>query len=216
MDGSVSDAELLRFANIRSDGAPIDGGVAYAIAESRATFTNGVDVIMQDDVMRGGCEVVSLVVVLDSMGVEVTAEEIADDYLVQDGSFATGYAGSPYTTGGGFPPGLVKAANVCLEMRGSSLRAHDMTGTRFADLETLVEAGYPIMVWSTLYLDEPMWSGIYEGDLQWYDNEHCVVVYGIEGDKVLVSDSIDGMVERDRAEFERIYDACGRMAMAVY
>lgn len=216
VDGNVSDAELLRYATVKSDGASLDGGAAYAIVDSQATFTDSVGVIMQDEVMRGGCEVVSLVVVLDSMGIDVSADEIAEDYLVQDGSFATGYVGSPYTTGGGFPPGLVKAANLCLEVHNSSLRAHDLTGTPFEGLESIVNDGYPVMVWSTLYLDEPMWADIYEGTLQWYDNEHCVVVYGVNDDTILVSDPIDGMVERDRAEFERIYNACGCMALAIY
>ena len=53
--------------------------------------------------------------------------------------------------------------------------------------------------------------------VEWYHNEHCVVLYGFDltNNTVLVSDPIDGLVERELDRFREIYEKAGRMAMVI-
>ena len=181
-----------------------------------ADYTSHVGEQLQNLIMYGGCELISLNIALQSMGFDTDIEQIVDDFLEIDGNFATGYAGSPYDYGGGFPPGVAAAANGYLESIGATVRAHNLTGLAFEDLAALVNRGYPVMVWSTMELEEPYFSGEYEGDSEWYINEHCVVLYGFDGDYALVSDPLDGYVERDLQWFADVYEQCGSMAIAIF
>ncbi|MCI7505353.1 MAG: hypothetical protein MSA55_05190, partial [Coriobacteriaceae bacterium] len=78
----------------------------------------------------------------------------------------------------------------------------------------LVEGGYPVSIWVTEGMVAP--SNVEpSGDYLWYWPEHCITVYGAEGDRVLVCDTIYGMAEYSRAEFVEIYEACGSMSTAI-
>ena len=68
-----------------------------------AEYTSHVVAKMQNSVMSGGCELVSLGIALESMGIDADLEKIADEFLDVDGHFATGYSGSPYSQGAGYP-----------------------------------------------------------------------------------------------------------------
>ena len=181
-----------------------------------ANYTARVGEKMQNSLMCGGCEIVSLGIVLESMGIDADLERIADDFLNVDGHFATGYSGSPYSEGAGFPPGIAAVANGYLESIGSKARAHDLTGQSFDELKDLVKKGYPVLVWSTMELEDPQFTNIFDGDVEWYDNEHCVVLYAVNGDEALVSDPLEGLVTRDVVRFADIYEQCGKHAVSVY
>ena len=68
-----------------------------------------------------------------------------------------------------------------------------------------------------MLLDEPWFSYFQDDDTKdaWCDNEHCVVLYGVDGDSVLVSDPLEGLVEGDAEAFAQIYEACGSRAVLV-
>lgn len=183
---------------------------------SQAEFTDHVAEKIQFGVMDGGCEIVSLGIALESMGIDADLDSIVRDYLDLNGSYATGYSGSPYSVGAGYPAGIVEAANEYLGELSSTYSAHDLTGSSFDDLKQIVERGYPVLVWTTMGCAEPHFTGITDHKVEWYSNEHCVVMYGFDGPSVLASDPIDGLVERDEKRFRHVYDACGNMALAIY
>lgn len=178
-------------------------------------YTERVGEKRQTALMDGGCELVSLAIVLDALGLNPDIHRIVADHLVIDGHFATGYSGDPYQRGGGYPAGIVDAANGYLDAQGSNVRAHDITGASAELLEVYVQKGYPVMVWTTMGFTEPQFAGAFDNGLEWYSNEHCVVLYGVDGDKVLVSDPMDGLIVRDAQRFAEIYEACGSMAMVL-
>ena len=182
-----------------------------------AAFTGSVGTILQNDIMAGGCEVVSLGIVLESMGVETDLDAIVNDHLNMDGNYLTGYAGDPYYAGGGFAPGIVDAANGYLESTGSSVRAVDLTGSSFDVLSDYVSHGYPVLVWTTMGFEDPDFTGESEDEAGWYNNEHCVVLYGFseDGGIALVSDPLEGYVERETARFADIYEQCGSWAVVL-
>lgn len=152
------------------------------------------------------------------MGYDVAATDIVEEYLPIDPSRTDpgSFLGDPYSGGGAFPPAIVTTANAFLADQGSLARAVDASGTPFDKLLEIVEEGTPVLVWSTMYFAEPSFTGeLLEGGYATYYNEHCVVVYGATDDTVLVSDPLDGLVERDRAEFARLYGACGSYAVFI-
>ena len=156
----------------------------------------------------------SLTVVLRSMGYDVDPLELADNYVDMSGVFPTGFSGSPYTNGGGLPPCIVAAGEAWLGEHAEGYHTHDTTGSPFDALAALVEGGYPVSIWVTEGMVAP--SNVEpSGDYLWYWPEHCITVYGAEGDRVLVCDTIYGMMEYSRAEFVEIYEACGSMSVAI-
>lgn len=177
-------------------------------------YTSKVEHIDQNEILPAGCEIVALAVSLRALGYKVEPEQIADDYLKMDGGKES-YSGSPYEDGGGMPPSIVYAANAWLADHGkevsSRIKAHDLTKTPFNALLDLAKLGYPVLVWVTDGMSEP-WEA---EDGSWYAPEHCVVLYGMKGGKVLVSDSLVGLVKRDKKQFSRIYKLCGKRAVAL-
>lgn len=187
-------------------------------APSRARSASNVGELLQMPALPAGCESVALTAVLASMGFDLGLTDIVDRYLSVDptgADFVTSFAGDPYYSGGALPPALVSAANAYLADQGEragNLRARDITGASFDDLRALSDDGFPVLVWTTMYMTDPEFSGDMRDGWAWYYNEHCVVVYGFEGSDVLVSDPLEGLVRRDASEFRRLYEACGSMA----
>ena len=200
---------------VRDDeGSGETGGLVDPLA-STATYdyAERVSELLQFPTLSGGCEVVSLTALLNAAGFDVTMTELADVYLpTGGGGFVYSYTGTPYYSGGGMPPVMVACGNAYLESEGSSLVLTELSGADFDEVVSIVGRGVPVMVWTTMYMAQPAHTGIFEDGYEWYDNEHCVLVYGANGDTVLVMDPIEGIVERDRDQFEALYDACGKMA----
>ena len=86
----------------------------------------------------------------------------------------------------------------------------------FDELTALVKMGYPVLVWSTMNLEDPQLTGISDGNAEWYSNEHCVVLYALNGNDALVSDPLEGLVTRDASRFAAVYEQCGKHALAIY
>lgn len=181
--------------------------------------------ILQNPELPTGCESVALTMVLKYLGFDLDKTTIADDYLVfGDGNFSIGYMGDPHTEEGAgiFAPGLVKTANDYLETQESARRAFDLSETDFEDLYNYVAAGIPVIVWNTMYLEEPVATDEiceFEGKTyRWFRNEHCMVLCGFDREKniVYIQDPLDGLVERDADKFAEYYNELGKNAMIVH
>ena len=192
---------------LAEDGAESDG----------ASVTSLVQELLQYPELPAGCESVALTCVLNAMGYDVAATEIVESYLSIDPTYSdpNSFLGDPYTGGYAFPSAIIATANAYLADVGSSAYARDASGSTFDELLQTVEAGTPVLVWSTMYFTEPTFTGSSVGPYLTYYNEHCVVLYGFTEDVVYVSDPLEGLVERDRAEFQRLYEACGALAVVI-
>lgn len=204
-----------QFEGIVENGGAITQEGAISLAAQSMVYTWNVREMLQEGVLDTGCEIVSLAVVLRSMGVAADPVSIANEHLDLNGNFADGYIGNPYYGGGGFPAGIVRAANSYLGKVQSSLVAYDLTGSSFDTLVDIVSMGYPVLVWTTTDFEDPYFTGDVQDGYAWYGNEHCVVMYGVENGNVLLNDSLEGIVERDAARFAEIYEKCGSMAVYV-
>lgn len=182
-------------------------------------YTTHVKELLQYPELPTGCESVSLTCVLQAMGYELSKTDIAENYLPVDTvefDFIDHFAGDPSSESGAgaFPPAMVTTANAYLEAQDATEKANDISGCTFEELKAYVDEGYPVMVWTTMYMVEPY--VLYEVDgYPWYINEHCVVLYGVDGESAQVMDPLEGLVERDVSEFARIYEACGSYAMVI-
>lgn len=183
-----------------------------------------VENVKQNPELPTGCESVAATIALKSIGyTDLEKCTIADEYLAKGTNYAVSYVGNPHTSSGAgcFPPAIVSAVNKYLREQGSSLRASDLTGTDLNDLLALVDSGYPVIIWNTQGNVSARTGGAsvtYNGTVyQWYYPEHCMVLYGYdrEKDAVLISDPIDGKVERSYQQFKKNYDATGQYAVVI-
>lgn len=67
-----------------------------------------------------------------------------------------GIAGS----GSAMPPAVVAAAERYLAERSSKLVATDLTGTSFTKIKSMVKRGLPVMVWSTIDAETPVYTSL--------------------------------------------------------
>ena len=205
-----------RFNDLIVDGKKVRDETKRALSNLHVPYASKVQPEYQLPELPSGCEVVSLTMVLRASGFKLDKTEIADTYLVVDGN-EWGFLASPYEeNGGGFPPGIVSAANSYLTEQDTLLKAHDITGSSFDALCALVETGIPVCVWTTLYFDEPNYDYELGATESWFVNEHCVVLYGLQGNKVLIANPLEGLQTVDSTQFARAYEQCGNMALAVY
>lgn len=187
--------------------------------------TLDIQVIFQEPELPTGCESVALTMAFNSLGFSLDKTTIADQYLVYDAeNLARGYVGDPYSYYGAgvFPPGLTETANRFLKEQTANLQAYNITGTEFEELYSYIAEGFPVLIWTTMYYQEPQFSDIvnqYQGiSYQWYANEHCVVLggYDLTQNTVTLFDSLQGEVEIDIQTIQYLYDAIGQYAVVIH
>lgn len=187
---------------------------------SGTTPAHRVGALLQLPEFPSGCEPASLAIALRAWGYPVSIAELVDGgYFTYDASWsqADAYLGDPRGIGSALPPAVVRAATSYLTARNASLAPIELTGKPFKAIGEKAAAGIPVLTWSTVdatwprfTLQRPSVDGY-----PWYTNFHCVVVYGIDGSDVLVSDPLAGLVRRDAARFSALHAACGSMAVAL-
>ena len=192
--------------------------------EGHGTGTR-VDVpeLLQYPDLPTGCETVALTIALRSFGCEIDAVTFASRYLILGDDLIRSFVGDPFSYGGAgiYPPGLVNSAGRYIDAAGASLAAFDLTGADMDALYRLIDSGCPVVVWTTYYFSPPRidyYPYEYDGHtVYWYDNEHCVCLYGYDTEKgfVYVSDPLQGKVAEDADEFADVYERIGRMAMVL-
>jgi len=178
--------------------------------------------IYQTPELPTGCESVALTIAIRAYGYELNKTDIASKYLVYGDDYITAFVGSPFQRGGAgiYSPGLVKTAENYVKSTGAKLCPVDTTGISLDDLYRFIDSGIPVVIWTTYYMSYPQLEGgrTYQGHTySWYDNEHCVCLFGFDkkDGTVKISDPLRGKIAVSAQEFARIYDAIGRMSMVL-
>lgn len=157
--------------------------------------------------------------VLNALGYQVDLGSFIDQYVLNvEGSadMVHAFSGDPAFDGAAFPPVMARAGNAYLRDQNAEWRFVELNEAPFGQVLEEVASGRPVLIWTTQMGDYPMLSGIFAEGYQWYDNEHCVVLYGqTENGNLLVMDPQYGFVERERELFESVYDACGMHGLTV-
>lgn len=186
-------------------------------------FADRVQSMMQVEVgMPGGCEVVSATSLMNAFWYDVSADDVGECLDTEEDGFVHSYSGSPYERGAGYPPVIAKAMNEAAKKATDGTewsKAHEFVvadGAAFDILAMYANAGVPSLVWTTMYMGGPQFTGIYDAGYEWYANEHCVVLVGGSKEEgvVYVMDPLDGeVVEREWDAFKEIYEQCGKMCV---
>ena len=171
-----------------------------------------VEPIDQYPELPTGCEVVALTMALNVFGCGLDKVDVAENYLEYSDSFVLGFCGSPFEDDGAgvMPPGVIQTVANYAQATGKPIYAFNTSKLPLSELYRFIEAGCPAVVWTTYYMDEPMTTDDgeeYDGEYyMWYDNEHCVTLYGYDRSEgvVEIADPLQGAVTVDAAEFERI------------
>lgn len=179
--------------------------------------------IKQNPELPTGCESVALTSVLKFYGFNISKTTIASSYMPRSSSnFVTAFCGNPFSGSGAgiYAPGLTNTANKYLTAKKSSLKAYNVSGKEFTALNKYIDAGIPVIVWNTMYMQNPVpvrrisclgktWT--------FYQSEHCVVYCGYDpaSGKVLINDPLSGLVWRNASAFKNLYNKLGKMAVII-
>ena len=180
---------------------------------------------MQNPELPTGCESVALTNALNYYGFGLGKTVIADAYMPKSSwDFVTAFWGNPHSASNGnciSAPGLTNTANSFLISRGSSLRAYDVTGTGFYGLYSYLEAGHPVIIWSTIgmqnlgrcYATQAYGGRIYRT----YTNSHTVVLRGFNRSlgTVYIADSLSGYVSNSAERIASLYSQRGAQAVVL-
>ena len=164
---------------------------------------------------------------LEAMGVPVTAESFADQYLpkapVGSGvSPEEAYIGEPTSYNDGYyclPPALALGINRFLDTQNTSLTAKTHRLTPFSEIALRLHLEKkPVIVWLTsddklAQRSETVVWQVAGREYHPYTNLHAVVVDGISGFKVHLVDSINGARWMPLTKFLPIYYSMGLRAV---
>ena len=188
---------------------------------SKTEVSLPVNIIYQYPDMPSGCEITSLTMTLNYIGINVSNKYLADNYLdTTEYDMFKSFVGSVYDdhSFGCFAPVIVKAANSFFMDNNISAEAVDISGSTREEIYDYIEDGDPVIIWNTEDM-LPTKNEVYYIDgneFIWYDNEHCVVICGYDKDNntVEIADSIAGKVTRDADTFFQRYE--DMLSQAVY
>lgn len=182
--------------------------------------------VLQLPELPTGCESVALTMALEYEGFMLYKTTIAREFLIynqETDNMAVGYIGDPFSEDGAgcFAPAIAATADNFFEDQEADYAAYNISGTEMEELLSYIEAGTPVVLWTTMYMAEPEFTedtAEYEGETyRWYYQEHCVVLsgYDLENHTLQINDPLEGIVTRDYDEFKQIYDTVGKYAVVV-
>ncbi len=181
------------------------------------TGSISVEALEQYPELPTGCEAVALTIALNALGCKLEKTEIAEEYLQYDDNYVIGFCGDPFSDGGAgvMPIGIIATVDNYVKATGAKIYAYNSSHMPLSDLYKFIDAGCPVVMWTTYYMDEPWFTGEsidYDGETyQWYNNEHCVALYGYDRSDgtVDIADPLRGAVTVNADEFERINHEIG-------
>lgn len=193
-----------------------------------------VEVQLQNPELPNGCEVTSLAMVLTAAGYPVDKLELYSCLPREDFTYGgnnrfgpdpqTAFAGDAASASGGWyclEGPILQAGDAWLQAQDGGACMVDYTGLSRETLDALLEEGTPLAVWVTQEYAPPAYASYFPWTLPDgstyipYDNLHCVVAAGIEGDAYRVADPIRGWQLVDQETFWQSFDAMGRRAVTV-
>ena len=186
---------------------------------------DNVEPLGQLNGMQAGCEAMALTAALNHFGYDLGIDDIVDDYMVYDDNFVTGYLGNPrrfYEGAGIYPPGMLTTIWNFIEENDADLYPFDTTGLSMDELYKFIQAGCPVLIWTSYNRRSPNIEQTYEYEgisYPWFSSEHCVCLHGydLEDDEVKVADSWNNGSDdwEDASRFEDVYDEIGQFSVVL-
>lgn len=188
----------------------------------------GVVPVLQNPEMPNGCEVVSLVTVLNYLGFDVDKMEFNQKYVphgevgkVAPDRYYVGdpTIGKPGTGFGCLAPVITRAANDFFEDEGADYYAVNLTGTPLEELCEYVANGTPVIVWTTLEMKKsPITATWNIGGTKytWLTYSHCSVLSGYTKNDYIFSDPTYDVQSYPKNKVEAAYHAQYMQAVAIF
>ena len=182
--------------------------------------------IQQNPELPTGCEVTSLAMVLNHLGYKIDKCILADDFLnkgeIGSTDFSEAFAGNPRDDEGYgcYANVIQECAQDYLTSIDAKVQVLNLTSTDFKTLLRYIQKGIPVIVWTTIDLNEPYSTMEWEINghhIEWLANEHCVVLtgYNITDNIVYVSDPLQGSVKYDMDLFIKRYHQLSSQAIVI-
>ncbi|WP_044974776.1 C39 family peptidase [Ruminococcus sp. HUN007] len=164
------------------------------IKKTGSHYIDGFELLWQMPELPTGCEVTSLTMVLNHLGLDADKVDVARNYLIKEDvrcdedehyfgpDFRNTFAGDPEgdSSYGCMAPCIVRTAQRFIDDCGGAFSPVNLSGAEFDDLLDYVEHDVPVIIWSTMELVEPEYKSRWrtpEGKVViWPSNEHCVVL----------------------------------------
>lgn len=184
-----------------------------------------------------GCESVSAVMLLQTVGVCIDPERFIAQHLptapyTEQGGRRFGadphttYPGDPHdATGCGcYAPCIVRALQSALEQAGAAqqLEVLDVSGAPLEELCRFLDGGMPVVFWTTLNFDpepkgEDHWFLPDGTDFAWKNGEHCVLLVGYDDAHYWFNDPWQhrGLCKVEKALVERCHAMQGGYAVTL-
>lgn len=195
--------------------------------DSSAACRLYVDAVLQNPELPTGCEVTALDTVLRYFGFDIDKLTLCDYYMPVgyegEYTFDEVYIGDPHTYNGYgcYAPVIVTTAVNYFGSIGSDWTAYNLSGTSLYDLFAQIDAGNPVIVWSTMGLTDISWQYRWttpDGNEAWFPSgEHCMVLtgYDLNAGVVYAADPLKGNMEYSLDQFEYIYNRMNQQAVIV-
>ncbi|KAF0091027.1 MAG: SH3 domain-containing protein [Fusobacteria bacterium] len=174
------------------------GAAAPDNLRSYIVLTNplNVPIISQRPELPTGCEVTSLAMILNYLGVNVTKIQLANEIPYHQTNPDLGFVGSPFNSYGYtiFPPALM---NIMEKYAGSAV---NLTGSGTIGIKNSINQGKPVLVWARL-------SGFYL---------HAVVITGYNNDGFYYNDPWTGKKNAyiNNSAFNTAWNTIGNRALS--
>lgn len=193
-----------------------------------------VPIVMQEPALPTGCEITSLTAMLNYYEEPVTKEEMASDFLkkiplrMENGKVVgpdpqDAFIGDPASPKGVyvFPQAIVDTAEKYVETANKDFVASDLSGSTSLEIEKYITSGVPVLMWITRELAPPFTNNGWwiEGTQEYhktFQNQHAVVLTGMDESSVTIMDPLKGNVTHNRDEFFTSYESLGSYAMTLY
>ncbi len=171
-----------------------------------------VPVICQLPELPTGCESAAAAMLLQAYGYAYTMEEVAEALPKQDLEWKDGrlygpdpqefYCGDPFSESGFgvYSAPMASTMQKLIDQAGGGAQVRLLTGGSPQDILDEVDAGRPVCIWATMYMEETRvgsssWyivrDGVYtEEKYDWLGNEHCLVLTDYTDTTVTVNDPL--------------------------
>lgn len=173
--------------------------------------------VLQNPELPTGCEITALTAVLNYYGYDVDKVYMAKNYLalgeLYKDSFSAKFIGEPWDeeSYGCYAPVIFDSASRFLNNEMSKLNIYNISGSDMTVLFAEVSKGHPILVWTSMNLNEK--PEVREIELEngnierWIVPEHCVVLTGYDYTKgvVYIADPLGRFEEVDMDKFRERY-----------
>lgn len=198
-------------------------------AEGTSRHIQNVPLIHQMPRYPTGCEAVSMTMLLQWAGLDITTEDVirhmprgpkpaTKDGVLHAPDPREAFIGNPYDDKGSF--GIYHEPLLAMLDLYFPGKAVNLTGLPWEKIEAHVASGIPVVIWGTIKMlpSKPTlaWRTPSGDSFQWIGNEHAMTMVGFDDIRVFVNDPYTGKLEKyDKIVFIERWNSLSSQAISI-